>query len=95
MNSGATLAHECTAVSRSVLICRRVLHAKWRKVIRLAMAEGIKRAHKLEQQIWLRDNLVVTVSPSLKIRNQKGQEIRMVAQTSGLDVQQRLAPAGM
>lgn len=69
-------------------MCRRVLHAKWRKVIRLAMAEGIKRAHKLEQQIWLCDNLVVTVSPSLKIRNQKGQEIRMAARTSSIGVQQ-------
>ena len=76
-------------------MCRRVLHAKWRKVIRLAVAEGIKRAHMLEQQIWLRDNLVVTVSPSLKIRNQKGQEIRMVAQTSGLDTQQRLTSEDM
>ena len=73
-----------------MLVCRRVLRAKWRRVIRLAVAEGIKRAHKLEQEIWLRDNLVVTVSPSLKIRNQKGQEIRVTARTSELDAQQHL-----
>jgi len=64
---------------------RRVVRTKWRKVIRLAVAEGIKQAHKLEQEIWLHDNLVVTVSPSLKIRNQKGQEISIAARSSRLD----------
>jgi hypothetical protein len=71
-----------------VLVCRRVIHAKWQRVIRLAMAEGIERAHKLEQEIWLRDNLVVTVSPSLRIRNQKGQEIRINSRTSESDAHQ-------
>ena len=64
---------------------RRVVQAKWRKVIRLAVAEGIKQAHKLEQEIWLHDNLVVRVRPSLKIRKQKAQEIRIAARSSRLD----------
>ncbi len=58
---------------------RRVVQEKWRKAVKLAVAEGVKKAHKLEQEIWLRDNLVVSVSPSLKIRNQKGQEISLTA----------------
>ena len=65
-------------------MCRRVVQGKWRKAVRLAVAEGVRKAHKLEQEIWLRDNLVVSVSPSLKSRHQKGQEISLRGQESNL-----------
>lgn len=60
------------------------MQGKWRKAVKLAVAEGVKKAHKLEQEIWLRDSLVVSVSPSLKIRNQKGQEINLKGQEINL-----------
>ncbi len=42
-------------------------------------------AHKLEEEIWLRKGLVVSVSPSMKIRNQKGQDISVAAHSTRLD----------
>lgn len=45
-----------------------------------------RAAHKLEEEIWLREGLVVSVSPSMKIRNQKGQEISVAARSTRLDL---------
>lgn len=48
---------------------------KWHRTVRQALALGLKQARQLEQELWKRERMVVKVSPSLKVHNQKGQEL--------------------
>jgi hypothetical protein len=41
--------------------------------MRQALAQGFKLARRVEEELWKRDRMVVKVSPSLKVCNQKGQ----------------------
>lgn len=53
--------------------------AKWQRTVRLALAQGMRQARRLEEELWKRERMVVNVSPSLKVRNQKGQEVNLRA----------------
>ncbi len=52
---------------------------KWHRAVRLALAAGMKQARRMEEELWKRERMVVNVSPSLKVRNQKGQEVNLRA----------------
>ena len=58
---------------------RRMVLQKWQRAVRLALAAGMKQARRLEEELWKRERMVVNVSPSLKVRNQKGQEVSLRA----------------
>ena len=50
---------------------------KWRRTAQLAVDMGKRQARRLEEELWKSEGLVVQVSPSLAVRNQRGQEIKL------------------
>ncbi len=59
---------------------------KWHRAVRGALALGMRQARKLEEELWKRERMVVKVSPSLKVRNQKGQELSMDLRSLKIDL---------
>ena len=50
---------------------------KWQRTAQQAVDLGKKQARRLEEELWKSERLVVQVSPSLAVRNQRGQDIKL------------------